>query len=188
MRSFGPGRQPREEMTATHAVEILDLLEGAEIEVWLDGGWAVDAVLQAQRRSHDDLDLIVRLSDVERLQDVLEPSGFELAGAGAPKSFELVDGVGSQVDVHPVVFSHSGDARFLMDNDEYWIYPTRGFAGRGLILDRGVRCLTPEIQMLCHTGYTPHRSSYDDVWALSETFGIPVPDEYREPRETYSVR
>ncbi len=75
-----------------------------------------------------------------------------------------------------------------MDNDEYWIYPTQGFAGEGLILDRAIRCLTPEIQMLCHTGYTPHRSSYDDVWALSETFGIPVPDEFREPHETYSVR
>jgi Aminoglycoside-2''-adenylyltransferase len=84
---------------------------------------------------------------------------FRLAGAGAPKSFELVDGVGSQVDVHPVAFSDSGDARFLMDNDEYWIYPTRGFAGEGLILDRAVRCLTPEIQMLCHTGCAPHRSS-----------------------------
>ncbi len=38
----------------------------------------------------------------------------------------------------------------------------------GLVLGRRVRCLTPEAQMLCHTGYPPHLGSYDDVWALTD--------------------
>jgi len=186
MRS-GLGRQPREEMTAESVVEILDLFT-AELEAWLDGGWAVDAALGEQRRVHDDLDVVVRLGDVERLIDVLGRSGFELARGRAPKSFELVDDRGRQVDVHPVAFSASGDGVYLMETDEYWIYPARGFAGEGRILDRLVRSLTPEVQLLCHTGYEPHRQSYDDVWALSERFDLPVPDEYRAPRETYSLR
>ncbi len=175
-------------MSAEKAVEILDLLDRAGVEACLDGGWAVDAALGAQRREHDDLDLVVRLGDVERLEDVLAQLGFDLAGGGAPKSFELVDDRGRQVDVHPVVFDASGDGLYLMESDEHWVYPRRGFSGEGRILGRPVRCLTPEAQILCHTGYNPHRQSYDDVWALSERFDLSVPDEYRAPRETYARR
>jgi hypothetical protein len=57
-----------------------------------------------------------------------------------------------------------------------------------LVLGRRVRCLMPEAQMLCHTGYPPHLGSYDDVWALHRRFGIPLPDEYRGPRESYRKR
>ena len=42
--------------------------------------------------------------------------------------------------------------------------------------------------MLCHSGYEPHLTSFDDVWVLSLQFGIAVPDEYRRPREAYAAR
>lgn len=175
-------------MTAAVVVELLGLLEGVGIEAWLDGGWAVDAALEVQLRLHDDLDLVVRLSDVETLVGVLASHGYEHVHGNAPGSVELVDPDGRQVDVHPVVFRPNGDGAYVMDGGEVWIYPASGFSGLGVVSGREVRCLTPEVQMLCHTGYEPHRSSYDDVWALSRRFGLSVPDEYRSPRETYPVR
>jgi hypothetical protein len=44
------------EMPAEAAVYLLRLFEGAGIDVWLDGGWAVDAALGEQTRSHKDLE------------------------------------------------------------------------------------------------------------------------------------
>ncbi len=39
--------------------EILERLAVRGIEVWVDGGWGVDALLGEQTRSHDDLDLVI---------------------------------------------------------------------------------------------------------------------------------
>lgn len=67
------------EMPAEAAMDLLRLLEGAGIDVWLDGGWAVDAALGEQTRSHKDLDIIVQISDLPRLLKVsaLEGSGLK---------------------------------------------------------------------------------------------------------------
>jgi lincosamide nucleotidyltransferase A/C/D/E len=175
-------------MSAEDVVGLVDSIEAAGIEVWLDGGWAVDAALETQTRPHDDLDLVIELQNVARLQKVLEGRSYLLVGGGAPKSFEMTDSNGRQVDVHPVMLSDSGDGVYLMDSGEQWIYPAAGFTGTGRVLDRYVRCLTPEVQILCHSGYKPHRGSYDDVWALSQRFGITVPTEYRRSRESYPLR
>lgn len=175
-------------MSAKDVVDLLGRLKEAGIDAWLDGGWAVDAALETQTRPHDDLDLVVELRHVEELQELLGKMGYVLAGGGAPKSFELTDDEGRQVDVHPVVLSQSGDGIYLMDNGEACVYPAAGFAGTGRVLGRRVRCLTPEVQMLCHTGYEPHLTSFDDVWALSRRFNIPVPEEYRGPPESYAPR
>ena len=75
-----------------------------------------------------------------------------------------------------------------MEDGEDWVYPAAGFGGVGYVSGRRVRCLTPEVQMLCHTGYEPHRASYEDVAALNRRFGIPVPEEYRRPPESFLPR
>lgn len=184
----GPGREPRREMSAEDVVDLVGCLEERGIDVWLDGGWAVDAALETQTRPHDDLDLIVELRAVEKLREVLVQRGYVLVHGGAPMSFEMTDDEGRQVDVHPTAFSESGDGIYRMENGEDWIYPAAGFAGEGRVLGRRVRCLTPEVQMLCHAGYEPHQTSYHDVWALSRRFGIPGAEEYRGSPESYPPR
>jgi lincosamide nucleotidyltransferase A/C/D/E len=44
------------EMTAQDAIEIVQLFEQNAIEVYVDGGWGVDALLGKQTRTHADLD------------------------------------------------------------------------------------------------------------------------------------
>ena len=169
----GPGRVPRLEMRAEDVVEILDQLQDAGLVVWLDGGWGVDAALEAQTRWHDDLDLVVELHAAVALEEALGRLGYRRARDAPPMSFELTDDVGRQVDVHPVALDEAGNGVYRMETGEDWIYPAAGFAGEGIVSGRRIRCLSPEVQLLCHTGYEPHRTSYEDVVALSRRFGLP---------------
>ena len=164
-------------MDAGRVLELLGGLKDRRIAVWLDGGWAVDALLEEQSRPHDDLDLVASLDDAAAMEQTLDERGYVLAGGGAPLSFELVDGEGHQVDVHPVSFTPAGDGLYRMAGGETWIYPADGFRGTGRILGCEVPCLTPEVVMVNHTtGYALDEAHQRDAQALAARFGIPLPD------------
>jgi lincosamide nucleotidyltransferase A/C/D/E len=63
-------------MEAQDVVELYNLLESNGIQVWLDGGWGVDALLQEQTRPHGDVDIIVQNKDVQKMTDLLFSKGF----------------------------------------------------------------------------------------------------------------
>lgn len=155
---------------------LLDELEDRGIDVWLDGGWGVDALLGRQTRPHDDLDVITPLYDVPKVQAALEQLGYSLVGGGPPMSFEMTDMEGRQVDVHPVAFDERGDGVYRNRDGTDWPYPARGFAGVGSVLGRRVRCLTPEVQVLCHSGYDLDADDVRDLEALRDRFGVELPD------------
>lgn len=164
-------------MDAARVLELLALLEDRGIAVWIDGGWAVDALLGEQTRPHDDLDLVSRIEDSEAIEAALREHGYELGYGGAPHSFELVDAAGHQVDVHPAAFQPNGDGVYKMVDGGDWIFPAAGFAGTGRILGREVPCLTPEVVMVNHTtGYVLDEDHQRDVRALGERYGIAVPE------------
>ena len=164
-------------MNAARVLEVLAHLRMRGLSVWLDGGWAIDALLGEQTRTHDDLDLVVRLDESELIQEALGELGYELASGGAPFSFELLDREGHQVDVHPASFTSAGDGIYRMANGDDWVYPAEGFRGVGSILGQEVPCLTPEVVMVNHTtGYALDEDHQRDVIALGERFEIPVPD------------
>ena len=96
-------------MTSSSLVELLRLLESNTILVWLDGGWGVDALLQTQTRAHKDVDIIVSVSDVPKLQELLGMKGFSVQEGEPPNSFVLANGVGLEVDVHAVNFDNGGN-------------------------------------------------------------------------------
>lgn len=159
-------------MSAADVVELLDALDLADVNVWLEGGWGVDALLGEQTREHDDLDLVVELEDVAGLVSALERRGYEVAKGEPPMSVVLLDLAGRQVDVHPVRFTAEGDGIYRMDDGRDWPYPAAGFEGHGSVLGRSVRCLTPEVQVLCHAGYELADTDHHDLALLRERFGI----------------
>jgi lincosamide nucleotidyltransferase A/C/D/E len=164
-------------MDAARVLDLLAHLKRRDVAVWLDGGWAIDALLGEQTRPHDDLDLVARLDDSATIERALKERGYVLAGGGPPSSFELVDGTGHQVDVHPASFTPTGDGVYRMASGEDWIYPADGFGGVGRILGHEVPCLTPEVVMVNQTtGYALDAAHQQDVTALGERYGIPVPD------------
>jgi lincosamide nucleotidyltransferase A/C/D/E len=141
-------------MDAARVLDLLACLRTCDIAFWLDGGWAIDALLAEQTRPHDDLDLVARLTDSARIEQALRERGYVLAFGAPPSSFELVDGEGHQVDVHPASFTTTGEGVYKMANGEDWIYPAEAFRGIGHILRQEVPCLTPEVVMISHTtGY-----------------------------------
>lgn len=165
----------RNKVNGTDVLEILDFLDQAKIEVWLDGGWGVDALFKKQNRSHKDVDIIISLDDVEKLKIVLKEKGFKLINCGILTSFTLKDKNGREVDVHAVRFDANGNGIYRMKNGKDWIYPSAGFTGKGEINGRAVKCLTAEVQMLCHTGYKLTEKDFTEMKLLHEKFGVVYP-------------
>ena len=163
-------------MDAPRVLQLLQRIEAAHVPAWLDGGWCVDALLGEQTRRHDDLDLVAPLEASGLLEQVLAAAGYELAGGGAPQSYELVDAEGHQVDVHPVTFTAQGDGLYRLAAGDDWVYPAAGFAGTGWILGQEVRCLTPDTLLVGHTtGYVLDAEHERDVQAVASRYGLPVP-------------
>ena len=168
------------EMRAECAEDLLRLFERAGIDVWLDGGWAVDAALGEQTRAHKDLDIILQCKDLRRLREILGARGFHEKEGGTESNFVVVDDQGLEVDVHAIVFDESGHGVYRMQNGEDWIFPAAGFAGRGEILGTSVRCLSPEVQVLCHAhGYVPKEKDLRDMELLEARFCVELPPHLR---------
>lgn len=179
----GRGREPQADMDAPRVLELLADLERQDIPVWLDGGWAVDALLGTQTRAHDDLDIVSRIEDNGRIVGALGERGYDVRYDAAPSCFVLVDAEGHQVDVHPAAFAANGDGVYRMENGEAWTFPASGFGGAGTILGREVPCLTPDVVLVNHTtGYDLDEAHERDVTALSERYGLALPEYARAPR------
>ena len=151
------------------------------IEVWLDGGWGVDALLERETREHDDLDLVAELRHSDRIIELLGDLGYELVDGAPPVSFVLVDRRGRQVDVHPVTFDAEGGGVYEQRQGGHWVYPAEGFTGTGSVASRPVRCLTPEVQVLVHAGYELTDKDFRELHLLRERFGVELPEHLAEP-------
>jgi len=89
-------------MIAKDAVELYTLFDQHGIQVWIDGGWGVDALLGRQTRKHDDLDVALRHSNVSALCKLLEDYGYRHVPSGGSWgcNFVLGDDQGHRIDVH----------------------------------------------------------------------------------------
>ena len=166
-------------MTPTALVDLLSLFESAAIEVWLDGGWAVDALLGAHTRPHKDLDIILCVADLPKLREILGSRGFEIRH-GTESNFVLADRSGLEVDVHAIVFDREGNGVYRMENGSDWIFLAAGFSGLGVVQGISARCLSPETQVLCHAhGYIPTEKDFQDMELLQARFGVELPPHLR---------
>lgn len=55
-------------VNAEEAIAIYQQLTASGFQVWVTGGWGIDALLGEQTRAHKDLDLIVLLDELLRLR------------------------------------------------------------------------------------------------------------------------
>jgi GNAT superfamily N-acetyltransferase len=163
-------------MSAGVVVEVLGTLANASVQVWLDGGWGVDALLGEQTRDHRDLDVILSLTDAPRLQEALLAIGFRVRATGFAATFVLADEQGREIDVHPIVFDRRGYGFFGLPDGRRWPFPPAAFAGQGQVGDRRVRCLSADAQVQCHgQGYRPAEKDLHDMQRLQERFGVALP-------------
>ncbi len=169
------------EMTAQAALNLVNLFELNRIEVILDGGWGVDALLGEETRAHADLDIVIAYGDVSRLRSLLTANGYEDVPHPDTRevNFVMGDELGHLVDIHTYTLDRLNHPEQGLD------YPLESLNGVGTILGYPVRCIDLENMVKFHSGYTLDENDYYDVKALCQRFGIPLPAEYEafEARE-----
>lgn len=168
-------------MSAADVVEVLNALETAGVEVWVQGGWGVDALLAEQTRPHDDLDIIHQMDDVATVMQVARNLGFSVMTDALPQGFVLCDSADRRIDCHPVRFRNDGSAVQEITDVGEWVFSAPGMLGVGSIGGRAIRCLTPEEEVTRATdqpgcpGYEPDESDRRDTRLLRDRFGITLP-------------
>ncbi len=160
-------------MNAQDVFELYDQLARLEIELWLDGGWAVDALLGQESRTHEDVDIVIEERHVSKLRELLVQKGY----TDIPRddtsawNFVLGDDRGHLVDVHAVVFDEHGNGMYGPGKNGV-MYPAESFTGSGTIVGNSVRCISAEYLVKFHSGYELDDNDRKDVTALCKRFGI----------------
>ncbi len=58
-------------MQAEDVIRLYTLLLEHGVQLWIDGGWGIDALLQQQTHPHKDLDVLVPLADLGTMTALL---------------------------------------------------------------------------------------------------------------------
>ena len=163
-------------MPADAVLRFVHLLNKNGIEVILDGGWAVDALVGEQTRPHEDLDIAVYHKDVPRIRSLLEEQGYVEVPRDDSWECNFVYGndQGHLIDIHSCAFDGQGNHTFGV------AYSIEAFSGTGQINGHQVRCIPPKILMEYHTGYPLDENDYHDVKQLHITFHLKIPDVYKK--------
>ena len=161
-------------MTADDVLEVLNRLDAAGVEWWINGGWGTDALLGHQTRPHDDLDFAIRADDIDRLATIF-PEFRRVQAEDWPSAYVLRDERGRQLDFHPLELDERGDGWQPQRDAPPARWPREALDATGTIGGRQVRCTSPEFQVESHL-----YEGYDDVdWAavvaLCERFRLPLP-------------
>jgi lincosamide nucleotidyltransferase A/C/D/E len=179
---------------AEDVISIYQNLSANNMQVWLTGGWGIDALLQEQTRPHKDLDIIMLVDDIVRMRDLLGRAGYDLKelwsenrwvvdsyGTEIPTAFVLQDSEGREVDAHALRLDDRGNGVPAWADEEL-VFKREDLAGEGMIAGFAVRCISPEMQVLCHTGYDLPQEQLRDLELLHERLGVEYPNEHSHTR------
>ncbi|NUQ90030.1 MAG: amino acid transporter [Glycomyces artemisiae] len=151
---------------------LLDRIGGAGVDVWIGGGWGVDALLHEQTRPHRDLDLMHRAEHEPALLDLLRSLGYAETLDWRPVRFVMTGPDGIEIDCHPLRFAADGSAvQAAPEPAEPFRYPAACFT-TGAIGGTPVPCLSAEQQAHFHQGYEPAERDLHDMARLRDRFGI----------------
>ncbi len=164
------------EMTADDVLNIIKLLKKNDIEVYIDGGWAVDAVLGEITRPHEDLDIAIPHKFTPQLRELLAAHGYKeiFRDDSWECNYVLCDDFGHIIDVHSYVFDENGNNVFGVPYEKHHL------VGSGMINSYAINCVTPNALVEFHTGYDVDEGDYKDVKALCDKFNITMPDDYKK--------
>ena len=168
-------------MNEQDAVNLLKTVEKMGIDVWIDGGWGVDALIGRQTRPHNDIDIFIEQKHGAAIIEMLVSKGYQETKMEYTTENHTVwsDKDNRIIDLHLFEFTQEGTLCFENEN-----YPLKMFSGKGKICGIEVRCLPAESQLLYHQGYDHDEEDVHDVRLLCEKFELPVPKEYEYAIET----
>ena len=169
------------EMTSCDVIEFCRQMEKLGVQIWLDGGWGVDALLGKQTRIHADLDVVVQERDRESVVGFLRKRGFREVPKedSRPWNFAMGNCDGKkEVDLHVIVLDDEGNGIYGPPEAGEGMYPADALHGKGTVDGLPVRCISPEFQIRSHTGYEFGETDIKDVAALADKFALDIPQEY----------
>ena len=171
---------PQPEMTMADLCAFLELASAIGVDVWLDGGWAVDAWLGGQTRPHRDVDIIIESNVAPRLVAALRAAGYDDVPRAdtRPWNFVLGDEAGREVDFHVIRLAENGVGIYRPPELEFR-FPADSLTAVTELCGRPVRAIPPRWLVEFHTGYDPDDEDRADVLALCERFRIAVPRQFR---------
>ena len=162
------------EMSGDAVVQLLQLFDQQGIEVVVDGGWGVDALLGEQTRVHGDVDIALEHKDVPKLRACLKHVGTGMFPV------MILGTVTLSWATSMVTRLISTPTRLILDGTLVFgvEYPLDSLTGTGSIQGYPVKCISVEWMVKFHSGYELDENDYHDVSALCERFGIALPAEY----------
>jgi len=128
---------------------IMTALESKGIQVWLFGGWAIEAQVPLASRCHCDIDLVVALQDLDRARAVIEGLGY----TGRPDPNDPCEHLrfgrcknGTLVQVASVRSGRSHIWLSVPSGDMWLACPLDALPteAKGSLLGKAVRCVTAE--------------------------------------------
>lgn len=159
-------------MNSADVLSFYNELNSLGIQIWVDGGWGVDALLGEQTRPHNDLDIAVQWKDVPKLHELLASKGYRQIREDNQWNFVLVDDKGHEIDIHAFIYDDKGNVV------EGIMYPADSLTGTGIIDGQTVKCIAAEYVVKFHSGYEFKDKDFKDVVAICEKFNIDLPEEY----------
>jgi lincosamide nucleotidyltransferase A/C/D/E len=167
-------------LEAQDVLDVLAVLDDAEVRSTLEAGWGIDALLGEQHRDHSDLDLVIEEPQLAQATAALALVGFVVIGDERPRRLRLADPHGRAIDLAPVVVDDDGQGwrSGRAPGDGEPDYPADGFT-YGWIGGQKVSCLAPELQVARHRGYPLTDLEVADLRRLHDRFGVVLPDELR---------
>jgi lincosamide nucleotidyltransferase A/C/D/E len=159
-------------MSADDVLALLALFRTAAVDVWVGGGWGIDALVGRETRPHRDLDLMHRVEQEPTVIAALAAAEFAETLDWRPVRFVVTDPAGREIDLHPLTFAPDGSAvQASLEPDRPFAYPARCFV-TGTIGGAVVPCLSAEQQVYFHQGYEPKDRDRHDMAQLRGAFGI----------------
>ena len=147
-------------VSVTDVKQILRLAMEAEIKVFLDGGWGVDALIGYETRTHNDIDIFVEKKDYHKFIQIIKDNGFYEIKMEYTTTSHTVweDEIKRIIDLH--CFEYTDDDKILYEGN---CFPLETFTGRGKVEDIEVSCIEPYSQVMFHLGYEFDENDMHDV-------------------------
>lgn len=165
-------------MTQEKVLELLQLFEYNDIDVIVDGGWAVDALLGKQTREHNDLDLAVDHKYESKLRKILEENGYKEVQSEESRDINFVysDKENNQLDIHIYEFDKNHRNTYGIE------YPYESLRGTGVIAGKKVKCIAPEymVQFIADWVHKWPEKYGEVIPELCEKYNLPLPDKYKK--------
>jgi lincosamide nucleotidyltransferase A/C/D/E len=149
------------------------------IDVWIAGGWGVDALLGRQTRPHNDFDIFVQKKDASAMIEIFRSSGYQETQKHSNDNTAWRNSEDHLIDFHLFEFTEAGT--ICIDNESI---PSDIFGGNGTIRGIAVRCMTVESQVYYRFGYELREKDLHDVLLLCKAFGLPIPEGFEDRSET----